>query len=741
VRRWLTELVLACGVALLALLFIAYWAVAAIDNRGITETALAGGRTQQSTPAGIPAVQAEPSNYCLGCHIAGDSQLENATAWRGDIGRSGVTACPAAKRIQEEQYFTERLMLAIERGRASLPGWVNTSSIDARYAAAQQTYSRALDVPVESLDGYTAEMATLRYRLGKIYNQVNQAHDTAKRSIVILTSFLVSLVLFGSFAWGLYHTRHVPISQPGTWKRRGVITAVIFLAAVLAFFALPLLRPAAEVVTASTPVQQAVQTVLDTAGRAASAADRAQARAWMFGRIGAVWYALDEDRGLATLDMARQAAKVATSEADALWGEAAASQEAAVGDLAKLEKAGLVANQLDSVRGRAWGLGQAGAEWIQIEPIWPNPQAEGTLGEAWQSTQEGRGVYQDLDRRLIAVRLAALNPAEPGPALDAVAKVQDPELRAWGLREIAVITGEARAYTLAAEAARQVADPIQRARSLSKIAAHSGEAALFQEARDILLEASQEGQTASLAYALSDLAVEARDEALVEKIDTAYPAARAAAYLRLERFLAAWEAVQNITDPYEQARALAAIADAWSLWDVEQASTAARQVGVFILQQRALRDVIRNTGQDRLLDELTDPYYRLQALTALKRYHEAAELAGKLKDTYPLLELVDAWAGQDPQAALKLVDQMQLEADKAIALRNLAVLEARSSPSSDELFQRALGMALAARLRDDALAPAQASLALAQAFMSIDPVKAVTALQQAYEITERISIK
>lgn len=742
-----SNLVLACGVILLAALGFASLASAAPDREDlptsspVTLEANVNAPPHQSATAGTSPAQAQPSNYCLGCHVAGDSQLENPTAWRGDIGRAGSSPCPAARRIQEEQYYTERMMSVIERGRANLPFWVDTSSIDSRYETAQQTYSRALDAPVESLDAFVAEMAALRYRLGKIYNQVNQAHDSARRFLVILAGFLVSLVILASLAWGLYNTRHARSIKPGPWKRRAIVASLVFLGLVLAFFALPLLRPAPEVVTASTPVQQEVQTTLDAAGRAASGADRAQARTWMFGRIGAVWQALDQNKGLASLDKARQSAQEAASEADALWGEGAAAQEAAVNDLAKLEKAGIVASQLDSVRGRAWGLGQAGAEWNQIKPIWPNPQAEQTLEEALQTTEKGQGIYRDLDRRALAVKFAALNPQDPTRALDIVLQVQDPALRAWGLREIAMITGDDQSYNLAVEAARQVTDPIQQARSLSKIAVHSGDDALFQEARDILMEASQEGQTASLAYALSDLAVDARDAELVEQIDPAYPAARASALLRLERYPAAWEAVQNIADPYEQARALAAIADAWSLSDDQQASTVARQVGVPVLRQRALRDVIRNTGNDLLLGDLTDPYYRLQALTALKRYPEAADLAAQLKDTYPLVELVNAWAAEDPESALKLVDQMDREADKADALRTLAVLEVGRSPSENTLFERALGMALAARIRGDALAPARASLSLAQAFMNIDPMKALAALQQAFDITDRISIE
>ncbi len=52
-----------------------------------------------------------------------------------------------------------------------------------------------------------------------------------------------------------------------------------------------------------------------------------------------------------------------------------------------------------------------------------------------------------------------------------------------------------------------------------------------------------------------------------------------------------------------------------------------------------------------------------------------------------------------------------------------------------------MNLALAARIRGDALAPAEASLDLGQALEAADTVKAEAAFAQAYEVAERISIK
>jgi hypothetical protein len=91
-------------------------------------------------------------------------------------------------------------------------------------------------------------------------------------------------------------------------------------------------------------------------------------------------------------------------------------------------------------------------------------------------------------------------------------------------------------------------------------------------------------------------------------------------------------------------------------------------------------------------------------------------------------------AEKDPQVALVLVDEMDREADKAIALKAVA--------SQDQaLIEQAQGMALAARVRGDSLAPAQASLDLAQALRLTDATNAEAVLQQAYEAAQRIAIK
>ena len=123
-------------------------------------------------------------------------------------------------------------------------------------------------------------------------------------------------------------------------------------------------------------------------------------------------------------------------------------------------------------------------------------------------------------------------------------------------------------------------------------------------------------------------------------------------------------------------------------------------------------------------------------MTALDEYALAAETATNLSDRYPLIALAEKWSAKDAPAALKIVDEMDREADKARALRTISL-----AAQDDDLFERALAMALASRVRGNSLAPALASLALGLEYMDADPDKANQAFAQAYDIAWRMMIK
>ncbi len=111
-----------------------------------------------------------------------------------------------------------------------------------------------------------------------------------------------------------------------------------------------------------------------------------------------------------------------------------------------------------------------------------------------------------------------------------------------------------------------------------------------------------------------------------------------------------------------------------------------------------------------------------------------AEDISALKDTYPLAGLAVALAKSNPNAALGLVEKMEREADKAEALRAVA-----AATGDAALFDSALGMALAVRIRNDALAPAEASLALARQVK--DKAQVERALAQALDVAQKTVVK
>lgn len=662
-------------------------------------------------------LRAHPGNYCLGCHTSDDGRPATVMAWKGSMAREVISPCPAASRAHEELYYTERLLLAIDRVRAETPG--DLSKTDARIAAARQTYSRLLDTPVSSLDALSSEAKVLRFRLGKSYRQINQLKEVATRKGVLYFAGLVTLVLLISLGWGLRNSARFNITSGSLLgKFRLSFKAVLFFIFVLVLFSLPIFRVFPQEVESASEEEQARQAVLDTATRAAGTADREMARAWMLARVGAAWADVNPEQADGALTDALAAAGEAQLNAVNLWGNVHAAQEAAVGLWFEQEKAGMIGDHLNATRSRAWGLRLIAAEWASVDPA----RAEEILEEALAAANSNAGIYRELDVRAIAVTWATIDPTR---GLAVAERVYDPALRAWALWEIAAITGDQSLYDQAAQAARQVADPVDRARSLRELAVRSGDQALFDEA----LAALDGVEAAPLAYALSDLAAASGDAAIAAQIDPAYPGAYAAALYRLGQFDEAWAAAAEIADPFDQARAQAAIAAVWGN------AEAAQQITDPTLRDLVLRDIAIASKDVALAGAIESPYYRVQALTALGQYQAAFDVAGELSDTYPLRALAVAWAETDPQSALAVVDAMNREADKAEALRAIAV-----AIGDDPTFERALGMALAARVRGDTLAPAEASLALAQVFYPIDKAKAEAAFSQAYDTAQRISI-
>jgi hypothetical protein len=666
-------------------------------------------------PAGTDGQTLVSGNYCVSCHLADDPRLVTVTEWKGSIAREAESPCPAATQIHEELYYTERLLLMIDRAQAEVGALPEKSA--SRLDGYTQRYSRMLDVPVTSLDAFVSEAQSTRFQINKAYKALNDMAEAAKLRTVLIYAGIVTLIVLGSLAWGLYNTRAIKAGLVS--KSWATIWRAAFVLAVLAFFALPIFRVPAVEVEMTTAEQQAAQTTLDTAQRAADAADRAQARAWMLARVGTAWSEMDAGEAQSLMEESLLALKTARENEEALWGQSLAVQEVTVGIGVEMEAAGLIAADLNAARARAWAIPLVAMKWNALDPA----KAAALLQAEQESLGSQSGLYRDLQLRGLALAWAKVDAAQAAPS---AAQIADPSLRAWTLRELAVSLNNHSLFDRAVEAAREVEDPVQRARALREIGLASGQAALFEEA----LAALDDVTGASLAYAMSELAVASGNTALVEQIDPAFPEARTNALLQTGEYQLAWEAAEHIADPFEKARAQAAIAAGWSN------AGAAVQISAPIYRDLALRDVIRKTGNAALVDSISSAYYKVQALTALGDYEAASQLAASLGDAYPLVELAVSLVKENPQAALALVEQMGREADKAVAL------QAISAATQDQaLIEQAQGMALAARVRGDALAPAQASLDLAQALSTVDTTSAEAVLQQAYEAAQRIAIK
>ncbi|MEW6400540.1 MAG: hypothetical protein AB1649_02005 [Chloroflexota bacterium] len=656
-----------------------------------------------------------PGNYCISCHIADDPRLTTVTQWHGSIAREVNSPCPAATKIHEELYYTERMLLMIDRAKEQVGPLPEKTQ--ARLDSYTQQYSRLLDQPVTSLDAFVAESQTTRFRLNKIYTGINQLAEAQKQQTVLIYAGVITLIVLGSLAWGLYNTRSIQTGSPK--KSRSILGYAVFVLVVLALFALPIFRlPVAEVETVSLEAQEA-QSILDTADRAASTADRSQARAWMLARLAAAWNQTDSAQAQVVFEEALTTVQQARENQDALWGQSLSVQETTIGVSIDMENANLIAGDLNAARARAWSIPLIAVELNKVDPV----HAAELLQAEQVSLESQTGIYRDLQLRGVALAWAEI---EPSNAVTLVNAIDDPSILAWTLREMAFITKYVSLYEYAAEAAREIEDPVQRARALREIALASGDMTLLEEAL-----AALDGVTgAPLAYTLSDLAAVWSDDSLVKRIDSAYPDAKAAALLQLGEYQAAWDMALSIADPYEQARAQAEIAGVWGNAD------AAEKIEVPLYRDLALRDVIFNTDNATLTDSIQSAYYRVQALTALGDYEQAIEASSELGDSYPLVELASALAKDDPQAALTLIEQMTRESDKAVALREIAVVT-----DDQSLFEQAQGMALAARVQGDALAPSEASLDLANLFWQVNADHAEAALSQAYESALRISTK
>ena len=415
------------------------------------------------------------------------------------------------------------------------------------------------------------------------------------------------------------------------------------------------------------------------------------------------------------------AAEEAKRNSYVVWGEAKAAQEAAIGEWAAEEKALFITSQLDAMRSRAWGLQKIAEQWVSIDP-----QKSGEILEkALVVAQDTVGDYYDLDARSIAVTYAQL---DVNRSLEIIDTIDSLFIKTWGLREIAVLTGDPAILDQAVKTAQQIVDPIFRAFAFREIGVATGKSSYFDAAKESLL--GVEVKDVVLAFSWTDLIASSGDTSLLDQIDASFPSARVVALLGTGQFETAWSEAQRIQDPVERAKAQTAVVSQWGNAELAQA------IEMPVFRDLAMRNVSIKLRDVSLAKKIENVYYRTQALTLLEEYDNAIELAPELSDKYPLVQLVEKLPGQNFEAALSLIDLMDREADKAQALKALAV-----SSGDSQIIERALSMALAARVRGDNLAPSLASLKLGMEIFENYPELAKDAFTQAFEIAWRMLIK
>ncbi len=95
-----------------------------------------------------------------------------------------------------------------------------------------------------------------------------------------------------------------------------------------------------------------------------------------------------------------------------------------------MEKANLIATDVNAARARFWSLPLIAVEWNEVDAV---RAAELLLAEQDRIVFE-TGIYRDLQMRGVAL---AWNGIQPSNALAVARSIEDASIRAWTLRELA----------------------------------------------------------------------------------------------------------------------------------------------------------------------------------------------------------------------------------------------------------------------------------------------------------------
>ncbi|MCI0477609.1 MAG: hypothetical protein L0Y55_15295, partial [Anaerolineales bacterium] len=438
----------------------------------------------------------------------------------------------------------------------------------------------------------------------------------------------------------------------------------------------------------------------------------------------------------------------------AYWGQLQAVRENAVTwNAATQDLAVFRADKIETAAQQSWEYRAIANEWLAVDKA----KATAALQLALSSLSASRPSPHDFELRALAVTWAKLDAAK---ANELIAQVQDPFLRAWGLREM----GQS---DKAAQAARDVKSHYDRAWALREIARASGNVALLNDALDA---ASKIENAESRAYALADIAIvwarenDAKGREIIEKIPAAYPDARVMALRGAgkattdanrakEFFTRALAESKKVDSAYTAEKLAAAIAADLTRVDAAGALDVASKLTDAVLRDQAYRDIAIALNASDVTAKIATPTFRVQALTALgakandkaqaaKYFQDAFALADKMEDLAALRDLAIAWAALDPKAALAVVDKLEDASDKVAALQAIALELAKTDKKqSAEVFDRAVNVAKSVRVRGESFASARALAALASSYAAIDAARANQAFAAALELAKRVNVK
>lgn len=704
---------------------------------------------------------AQTSQYCVACHLESDPRLSAPLAWQGGLERAWLSPCPVYAQLQQEAAYTDQAFDAVTAGIVALQARrMDTAAIEQRLLARQESLPRLLGGSYRTLDAAVNEARSVRYQANKVYAQVQDTNTVWRRRAMLAVGLLLTAFLLLSLAWGYRNTQTRLAAG-----RRLTLTLSFIALPVLAFvlFSLPLFNVTMTDDTVSTPEDLARQTALDDTTRATTAAETLAGRAWQLGRLAAAWSPFDKNAASVAISAAVSSSQQLAANSAAYWGQARSVEESAVTWQKAPQAAAPAAQRLDAAAARTWGEAALAAEILPLD----TQQALDLLQSATDTALSRPASYfRDMDLKVAAVAWSA-NGADNAVAV--ANEIGDPFVRAWALREIAGQAKQPALFAQAVAAAQRVSSSYLKATALREIYT------LYKNP-DRLAEALAAAQalpagSPERAWALSDLAIVSgpadlvQARGLVEGIEPAYAAARAAGYAGLARatsnaglYAQACAELEKLPNAMERHRAQAELARAWGQAAPMDALAAAGKIGdpfwrawaqVGAAVAPAGVDLARATETERAIGV---PVARIEALAgigaaragandkagAAASFAEAASLAGKLRDPYVLRDLAVAWAQVEPEEALKLVDKLEREGDKALAL--LAIAEAMPDRAQAKaVYERALKQAQAARQRGDPLYATELLLVFGRRYSSVDAAMAAPAFAAALEAAGKVN--